>query len=397
MTATDTRPTIVGATIVSARCLAPDLARGAMLLLVALANACLYLYSHRPIGLDGFPIAESTAEQAVVMLLMILAMSSGLPLFAFLFGYGTVQLCRRLARDGVDESAVRRLLRRRGWCMVLIGTLHALLLFAGDIIAAFGLVAVAFAGVVVRSSDRKLLIAVGLWTVPIMAVGAWGTVTRPESEYLPLLRSLSITDPLAAVPVRLEDWIGLSLSTALIIAAPAALLGVLAARRGILDEPERHRTLLIRAAVLGLALGFAGCLPLALTAALWSPGWSPSASTAAAGLAHTLTGFAGAIGYAALAGLLAIRLRGRPGRVSTAVIACGQRSMTCYLLQSVLFVAMLASYGGGLGNRLGLVDTVVLAMAAWGLTVVLADGMARFGYRGPAEVLLRRLTYGRTK
>jgi uncharacterized protein len=67
--------------------------------------------------------------------------------------------------------------------------------------------------------------------------------------------------------------------------------------------------------------------------------------------------------------------------------------MTCYLLQSVVFVAVLAAYGGGLGNRLGLAEVTLLAIATWALTVLLADGMSRRGYRGPAEVLLRRLTY----
>ena len=42
--AVDARP--IGAVAVSARSLAPDLARGAMLLLIALANACLYQYGN---------------------------------------------------------------------------------------------------------------------------------------------------------------------------------------------------------------------------------------------------------------------------------------------------------------------------------------------------------------
>jgi uncharacterized protein len=80
-----------------------------------------------------------------------------------------------------------------------------------------------------------------------------------------------------------------------------------------------------------------------------------------AGVAQTVTSYAGGIGYATIAGLVAIRIgvrdgvgaRSRPGPVISALAACGQRSMTCYLLQSVVFVAVLAAYGGGLGNRLG--------------------------------------------
>jgi uncharacterized protein len=36
----------------------------------------------------------------------------------------------------------------------------------------------------------------------------------------------------------------------------------------------------------------------------------------------------------------------------------------------------------------------MLAIVAWALTVLLAQVMSRRGYRGPAEVFLRRLTYG---
>lgn len=364
-----------------------------MLLLIALANAHLFLYEPRLEGLRGYPIPESTAERAAVLVPMTLVDGRELPLFVFLFGYGIVQLWRRHTGEGADERAVRGLIRRRGAWMVLIGFLHALLLFSGDIIAAFGLVAIALAGVLIRASDRKLLIAVVLGSVAVMAVSAWGVLAEPENTYLPILRSLSVTDPVTAVGSRLGEWVGLTILTALFLIVPALMLGVWAARRGILEEPERHRPLLIRVAVLGLGLAYLGALPFALTAALWSPDWSPSASTALAALAHTWTGYAGGIGYAALAGLVAIRLRNRPGPVTTALAACGQRSMTCYLLQSVVFVAVLASYGGGLGNRLGLVATAVLATVTWALSVVVAEGMRRRGCRGPAEVVLRRLTY----
>jgi uncharacterized membrane protein YeiB len=366
-----------------------------MLLLIAVANAHLFLYQNRPVGLRGYPIPESTAERLAVLLPMTFVDGRELPLFAFLFGYGAVQLWRRLTREGADETAVRELLRRRGWCMVLIGFVHALLLFGGDIIAAYGLLAVALAGLLIRAADRKLLMLVGLGAVLIAVTSAAGSISKDNGTdgHLPILRSLSVTDPLTAAGARIQEWLPLTILTAVVLAAPPMLLGVWAARRRILDEPERHRLLLLRVAVFGLALAYVGGVPLALMAARLAPGWSPTPGMALAAAVHTLTGYAGALGYAALAGLVAIRLRGRPGPVATALAACGQRSMTCYLLQSVVFVAVLASYGGGFGNRLGLVATAVLAAATWALGVVLAAAMSRRGYRGPAEVLLRRLTY----
>jgi uncharacterized protein len=72
----------IGAVAVSARSLAPDLARGAMLLLIALANAHLYLYG-RPIGVRGYPIPESIADRVVVLLQMTFVDGRAYPMFTF--------------------------------------------------------------------------------------------------------------------------------------------------------------------------------------------------------------------------------------------------------------------------------------------------------------------------
>src|SRR5947209_5049875 len=65
--------------------------------------------------------------------------------------------------------------------------------------------------------------------------------------------------------------------------------------------------------------------------------------------------------------------------------AGGQRAAVddLLLLQSMVFVAVLAAYGGGLGNRLGLAEIALLAITTWALTVLLAAWMSRRGHRGP--------------
>jgi uncharacterized protein len=382
----------IGAVAVSARSLAPDLARGAMLLLIALANAPHYRYGNGIPG-DGVRVhGFSVFDQVALLLQMIFIKGRAYPMFALLFGYGVVQLLRRHTGSGVDEMTVRRLVRRRGWWMVLIGFLHALLLFSGDIIGAYGLLAVLLAEVLIRARDRTLLIMSVLWTVPIVLFRTLGGRFSPLTE-----KAGSTTDLLRAAGIRVLEWVQCSAVGSVCTLIPAVLLGVWAARRRLLDEPERHQQVLLRIAVLGVGLAALGGLPWALVRASW---WAPQSEAVVmlAGVAHTLTGYAGGAGYAAIAGLVAARLNGgareRPARVVSALAACGQRSMTCYLLQSVVFVAVLAAYGGGLGNRLGLAAIALLATATWALTVLLADGMNRRGYRGPAEVLLRRLTYG---
>jgi uncharacterized protein len=385
--AVDARP--IGAVAVSARSLAPDLARGAMLLLIALANACLYQYGNTELGHGWWLRGNPVADQVLLLIETIFVRDRAYPMYALLFGYGIVQMLYRHSRRGIDEITVCRLVRRRGWWMVLIGFCHALLLFCGDIIGAYGLIAVLLAEVLFRARDRTLLITSALWVVPIALFRGF------EHRLSPLHVTAAATpDPWHAAAIRVAQWVQGSIIGSMFMLVPAVLLGVWAARRRMLDEPERHQQFLRRAAVLGIGLAAVGGLPWGLVRATW---WTPSSEAVEllAGGAHTFSGYAGGVGYAAIAGLVAIRVqaRDRRGPVVSALAACGQRSMTCYLLQSVVFVAVLAAYGGGLGNRLGVAEIALVAAATWAMTVLLAEAMSRRGWRGPAEVLLRRLTY----
>jgi uncharacterized membrane protein YeiB len=69
--------------------------------------------------------------------------------------------------------------------------------------------------------------------------------------------------------------------------------------------------------------------------------------------------------------------------------------MSCYLAQALVFTLVFAPYGLGLGATTSASAAALVAVLTWLLTVVLADTSRRFGLRGPAEVVLRKLTYTR--
>ena len=108
---------------------------------------------------------------------------------------------------------------------------------------------------------------------------------------------------------------------------------------------------------------------------------------------HDATGILGGFGYAALLALLAVRLQARPRPVVDAIAAVGQRSMTCYLAQSVVWAVVFTPFLLDLSDNLTVTTTALLAAATWLATVALADWMRRTGRRGPFEVLIRRVTY----
>lgn len=394
-----------GAVATTDRSLAPDLARGGMLLLIALANVHVYVYG-LPAGPRSYPRDLSGVDAAVAAVQLTLVDGRAYPLFAVLFGYGIWQLAARRAVVGMPVEAVVRLVRRRGWWMLLIGFVHALLLWAGDIVGAYGLTAVLFAGLLVRGSDRALVRTAAVGTV-VSAVALMGAALPPPPGTDAALPSMAVESPLAAAGIRLGEWFAIGLVLSVLIVFGAVAIGALAARRRILDEPQRHRTLLVRAAVAGIAIGVLGGVPLAVMVVMGSDpglGW-----LLGAGALHGLSGYAGAIGYAAAFGLLAARLGARttadgltaadraPARLpawARSLQACGQRSLSCYLAQSVAFVALLPAWTLGLGDQLPLWAAALLGAGVWLVTVLVADASARRGIRGPAEVLLRRLTYG---
>jgi uncharacterized membrane protein YeiB len=118
-----------------------------------------------------------------------------------------------------------------------------------------------------------------------------------------------------------------------------------------------------------------------------------------AGSLHTLGGYAGGLGYAAAFGLLAACIDGAtraggPGSPLRTLAACGQRSLSCYLGQSVLFAALLPAWTLGLGAHLTVTEAALLAVGVWLVLLLVAVASARAGCRGPAETVLRRLTYG---
>jgi uncharacterized membrane protein YeiB len=381
-----TRQADPGATPTAARALAPDLARGGMLLLIALANAHVLLHG-RPLGVRGYPAELDRVSAVVAAAQLVLVDGRAYPLFAVLVGYGVIQLARRRSDAGAEPRAVTSLVRRRGGALLLIGLVHGLLLFPGDIIGAYGLTTVLLAGVLVVGTTVSLLTTavVGTAVGTFVAFGSAAADGRGTS----VLFSSGVRDPLTALVNHAIEWglIGVLSQTLSVFGAVA--FGAWAARRRILDEPERHRALLARVAAGGLATAVLGGLPLALAAAgLWTMG------PAVGGLVHALhalTGYAGGLGYAALFGLLATRARSTGGGP---LGACGRRSLSCYLGQSVVFAALLPAWTLDLGARLTVWQVSVLAVGTWLLILVLAVVAERYGERGPAERLLRRLTYG---
>jgi uncharacterized protein len=384
---------IRSATPAGQRSLAPDLARGTMLLLIALAHAHMFI-SHEQTGFRGYAVDAEPFERLLTGVQVLLIDGRALPMFAALFGYGLVRLVDRQTRNGAAWPEARRIVRRRSAWLLAFGFAHALLLFFGDILAAYGFVGLLFTGLLV-ARDRTLLKITALVSIAHIAVVALLGLSAEAADHR-TEQATTIADPLAALGMRLMTWSALTPTFYLVSILPAFALGIWAARRRVLDEPGRHRRLLTRTALWGIAISLAGGTPLMLAETqVWEPGTAAAVSVYAL---HSVTGLAAGLGYAALIALIADRQATRtPGPLTRALAACGQRSLTCYLLQSVAFVALFSPWAAGLGTELSDSAASGIAVIVWAATVAIAAAMARAGNRGPFETLLRRLTYRRER
>ena len=398
---TDAPPTTVRSTPVSERALAPDLARGTMLLLIALAHVPWFLYD-APVGMSTLhPTEGGLADRIAQALTVIVVDARTHTMFGFLFAYGVGQMYARQTSRGTSPMEARRLLRRRHLWMILLGAVHATLVWQGDIVGVYGLIGLIMVPLFLGRTDRTLRV----WVVVLLALGALVTLlstvsallVEPSGAAAADMQRLSIaeSDYAASAAVRFPTWLFTLFSGLFTLALPTAfLIGLLAARHRLLEEPARHLPLLRRTAFLGILVGWTTGAALALR----HLGILDTVPEPALAGAHFYTGIFAGVGYAALFGLLVHRIdtrRTRDALPVRALVALGRRSLSGYLAQSLVFAPFLAAWGLGLGAHLSSWSAALVAVATWLLTVVAAYWMDRAGRRGPAETLLRRLTYRR--
>lgn len=191
------------------------------------------------------------------------------------------------------------MLRRRSRWLIVIGVAHAILLFYGDILAAYGLLALLLVPAI-RWRDRRVLRHAAVWILfGALVYGFYAFPLPPDlvSDFSPWVVE---RNPVLAAGMRAMGIV-VSAPALAITAAGAFLVGIWAARRQLLEEPARHRVLLKRVSMIGVPLSILGGLPLALIViGVVAP--EPELVVPFAAL-HAATGYAGGPAYAALIAL----------------------------------------------------------------------------------------------
>lgn len=376
------------------RLVAPDLARGFMLLLIVLAHAPLYLVAVDS-GVLGLPAGGSVVDQAARVFNTFLVDARAYPMFAALFGYGLVMVLQRRQQQGTSEQTSRRLLRRRGAGLVMLGLAHAVLITPMDILGAYGLAALLVGWLLFRPPQSLAIAVAVLAPVFMVTIAGFFAIGGAEMAGEGAKGAEADAFVLGALGYGVADMIirviGWAVGTLLMNLAVypiiiAILLGALAAKYRVLEDPDSHRGLLRWFAFTGVAVAVAGAVPLA---------WIELTQTTGGLLwvwqtVHVVTGIAGGLGYTAIFGLIGQRLQERSSSGVSLLSAAGKRSLTCYLLQSAVLVFLLSQTFVGLGDQVNSAGAAAIAVVAWLTGLLCAALLVRANRTGPAEALLRR-------
>lgn len=370
------------------------------------------------IGFFAFPLSEpfylapeaSSLDETLHWLTALLAQGKFYPLFSLLFGMGfALQMDRAVAR-GLPGKAIHA---RRLAVLLLIGVVHALFIWAGDILtvyAVLGFVLLLFAHATSRSLMTTAIVSYGL---QLVLIGAFmfamvAAYSNPEAaretlrgfdearrEMLALRAdawaAYSSGTFMEVTRIRLREF-GMMLQNLAFFGFQILgmfLLGAWFGRNRILANPLRHRrlmkTLLVLALVVGLPVSFVFANLHAKVDYL-----VPSPAMAQSFFLNLVAGPLMALGYLAA---ITLAMQSGAALVLRLLAPIGRMALTNYLLQSLVCTMIFYSYGFGLFAKPGVTELVLFVLAIYAVQIVLSNvWLVRFRF-GPVEWLWRSLTY----
>lgn len=402
MTVSDVAPAVNAPVTARERVAVLDGIRGVAVLGILLINIdALSGYAFTPQSTHTI-LRNETADEVTWLLLATLVEAKFYSLFSFLFGVGFAVFVQRASARGADAAG---LFKRRLLGLLLIGLIHTLLIWFGDILVTYallGFVLVPF----LRRGDRSVLRwALAMLVAPIVLyailVAMAGQPVQPSTdsggELPPILATATLSfshgNYVQILAGNLVFTVANLVRRLLLMFFPRVigmfLLGFYAGRNNVFGRLDEYGRLARNTLLIGFGMG----LPLALAAyALGDHALGPPTTL---GLLETVIKSIGvpllALGYAAGLWLLF----SRAPQLMAPLVPVGRMALSNYLIHSVAGVLIFYGVGFGLFGRLSLTAAVVGALAFFVLQMFLSRWWLRRARFGPAEWLWRMFTYRR--
>lgn len=365
-------------------------------------------YFAQPQMLLGMPESspETAGDQLVGFGTSLIFASKSYVIFSFLFGISFVMAWASAFKAGVSET---RRAARRAVALIVLGLLHGLFLFAGDILLAYGILGFILIGMRKISTRAALIIAGVIYVVVIGFMLVSSFVLMSMGDTMNEFADPWAVDAAEAVQVytgTMGEWFALQAAVYPIIlfgivvgqgplALAAFLVGLVVGRARILERiaaGEFRTSRLLAIALPTLAVG----LTLSTIAAvmMWGPPGStthePDAGTSVLGM--TVNFAAGPFQACGYVILLMLLFRAAPA-VTKLLAPAGRMSLSNYLGQSVIMLLIFSAVGLGLGGQLSEVAVGGVVLGIWALQLAISHlWFARFR-RGPMEMPVRAWTY----
>jgi uncharacterized protein len=344
----------------------------------------------------------------VWLLSHVFASEKFISVFSMLFGAGIVIMTGRVEARGVDP---RELHNRRNIWLIVIGLLHAYLVWYGDILFTYGVCAlIVYPGR--RLSPRRLIpLGLVIFSVAFLlflffgySVQLWpeasrhqnlenwlpsaGTVAREIAAYRGgWIAQMSERGPAAAalqsfVLLVLEGW----------RVSGLMLIGMALFKLGVFSAARSRR---FYAAMAGAGYGPGLALTITGVVKNLAAGWSFEYSMFFGSQWNYWGSLFVALGHVGL--VMLVCKWNILGLLKRVLAAYGRMALTNYLMQSIICTTVFYGHGLGLFGSVERRHQILIVFAVWAVQLVYSPVWLRYFRFGPAEWVWRSLTYRRAQ
>lgn len=364
-----------------------DALRGFSLLGILLMNILTFAYPYQIINPFEFFQHQDGAWFKISSLFII---ASFYPIFAFLFGYGLSIMYQNSLDKGLNYYPM---ITRRLLFLLLLGIIHGVFIFYGDILSTYallGLIAIIFVRLKPQYTLIALSIGIGifvlLYLLPMILLK---DVTQIESfvglqELERVNNILSSADYVSIIGFNLK-YFGMNIANAILVGPfsilPIMLFGIYAHQINWFNKIKQYKNLYMVIGVVVLILGLAiKMIQIVLEGSVTSQLMSQMIGGPIVALSYIMF-------FVILCEDQTVR------KILTPLQSIGKLSLTTYIMQSIICIIIFYGVGLNYYGKLPVLTIYIIGIVIYCVQLIVSYLYLLRFKQGPLEKLWRKVTY----
>ncbi|WP_323708087.1 DUF418 domain-containing protein [Mammaliicoccus sciuri] len=364
-----------------------DALRGFSLLGILLMNILTFAYPYQIINPFEFFQHQDGAWFKISSLFII---ASFYPIFAFLFGYGLSIMYQNSLDKGLNYYPM---ITRRLLFLLLLGIIHGVFIFYGDILSTYallGLIAIIFVRLKPQYTLIALSIGIGifvlLYLLPMILLK---DVTQIESfvglqELERVNNILSSADYVSIIGFNLK-YFGMNIANAILVGPfsilPIMLFGIYAHQINWFNKIKQYKNLYMVIGVVVLILGLAiKMIQIVLEGSVTSQLMSQMIGGPIVALSYIMF-------FVILCEDQTVR------KILTPLQPIGKLSLTTYIMQSIICIIIFYGVGLNYYGKLPVLTIYIIGIVIYCVQLIVSYLYLLRFKQGPLEKLWRKVTY----